>query len=371
MQVSDVQALATQVLWTSFVISMVFGALAQRTHFCTMGALSDAVNMGDYSRLRQWALAVAVAVLGFAALVFAEQIDPSKTLYASSRFQWLSALVGGLMFGFGMVLASGCGSKTLVRVGTGNLKSVIVFFIMGVAAYATLRGITAVARSNTVDLVFIDFPAGASLGHLLASASGLPVRIAFTVAALLVALVLLTWVFKDREFWTSDNLLAGFGVGAVVVAMWAGSGVLGHVAEHPETLEETFLTTGSSRIEALTFTAPMAYALDWLMLFSDKNKMLSWSVVSVGGVISGSTLMALIRKEFRWEGFRDTTDTANHIIGAMLMGVGGVTALGCTVGQGLSGISTLSLSSFVAVAAIIAGAKIAFTFQMWQLDRSD
>lgn len=370
MQASDIQALSTQVLWVSFVVSILFGAIAQRTHFCTMGAISDVVNIGDYSRMRQWALAVAVGMLGFAALVWVGKIDPSKTLYASTRFQWLSALVGGALFGFGMVLSSGCGSKTLVRIGSGNLKSLIVFFIMGVASYATLRGITAVARSATVDRVFVEVSSGASLGQWLASLTGWPVKLALPVAAGVLALALLIWVFKDREFLTANNLLAGFGIGAVVVLMWWGSGVFGYVAEHPDTLQEAFLTTGSGRAEALTFTAPMAYTIDWLILFSDKNKVLTWSVVSVGGVVCGSAMMALISKDFRWEGFRDTTDTANHILGAILMGVGGVTALGCTVGQGLSGISTLSMTSFVAVAAIMAGARAAFSFQMWQLERA-
>ena len=370
MQPSEIQSLGTQVLWVSFILSFVFGAIAQKTHFCTMGALSDACNIGDYSRLRQWALAIAVGMLGFAAWVYFGKLDPSKTLYASNRWQWLSAIVGGLMFGFGMVLASGCGSKTLVRMGSGNLKSLVVFFIMGVASFATLRGITAVVRDATVDKVFISMDSGASLGQWLASVSGWNVRLAVLMAALVVASALLVWVFKDREFLTGHNLLAGFGIGAVVVAMWWGSGVLGYVAEHPDTLQEAFLRTGSGRAEALTFTAPMAYSIDWLIFFSDKNKVLTWSVVSVAGVVLGSMAMALVSREFHWEGFRDAEDTGNHIVGGLLMGIGGVTALGCTVGQGLSGISTLSLTSFVAVAAIALGARMAFAWQMWRIERA-
>lgn len=357
-------------LWFSFALSFVFGAIAQKTHFCTMGALSDAVNIGDFARLRQWALAVAVAMLGFAALVYVGKIDPAKTIYASTRWQWLSALVGGALFGFGMVLASGCGSKTLVRLGSGNLKAVVVFVVMGVSAFATLRGITAVARDATVDKVYVSVDSGASLGQWLASVSGWNVKLAVLVCALVVALALIIWVFKDREFIQPDNLLAGLGIGTIVAAMWWGSGVLGYVSEHPDTLQEAFLTTNSGRVEALTFTAPMAYALDWLMFFSDKNKVLTWSVVSVAGVVLGSFAMALVRRDFRWEGFRDQEDTANHLVGATLMGVGGVTALGCTIGQGLSGVSTLSFTSLVAVAAIMLGARLGFAYQIWRLERS-
>ena len=149
MQVSELAALNTQVLWASFLLSMVFGAIAQRTHFCTMGAVSDIFNMGDWTRMRQWMLACGVAMAGFAVLVYSGQLDPAKTLYASPRWLWLSALVGGGLFGFGMVLASGCGSKTLVRVGAGSLKSLTVLIVMGVASFATLKGVTAITLGDT------------------------------------------------------------------------------------------------------------------------------------------------------------------------------------------------------------------------------
>lgn len=369
MTAADIQSQSQLLLWYAFFVSIVFGAVAQRTHFCTMGALSDLFNMGDSTRLRQWALAVAVATLGFGLLVYLGKLDASKTLYATPRWMWLSALTGGLLFGFGMVLGSGCGSKTLVRAGTGNLKAVVVFVVMGVSAFATLRGITAVLRDATVDKIFVAVEPVASLPVLLSSLTGLQARTSALVCALVVGVALLIWVLRDREFVNGHNLLAGLGIGGAVLAMWLGSGVLGFVTEHPDTLQEAYLTTGSGRIEAMTFTAPMAYSLDWLMFFSDKSKVLTWSVVSVAGVLLGSCGMSLMGKEFRWEGFRDVEDTANHIVGAVLMGVGGVTALGCTVGQGLSGISTLSLTSFVAVAAIATGAKSAFLYQMWRLER--
>ena len=156
MQDIDIGALATQVLWTAFGLSVVLGAIMQRTHFCTMGAVSDIVNMGDWARMRMWVMAMGVAMIGFNAMVALGWIDASKSIYAGPRLIWLSALVGGAMFGFGMVLASGCGSKTLVRIGSGNLKSAVVFVVLGIAAFATLKGITAVARVDTVDKVGAD-----------------------------------------------------------------------------------------------------------------------------------------------------------------------------------------------------------------------
>jgi hypothetical protein len=161
----------------------------------------------------------------------------------------------------------------------------------------------------------------------------------------------------------------GLGVGLCVVAMWWVSGVLGFVPEHPQTLDAVFLASNSGRMESLTFTAPMAYTLDWFIYFSDASKYLTLGVVSVAGVIAGSLLHALLTRSFHWEGFRDTRDTALHLSGAALMGFGGVLAMGCSVGQGLSGLSTLSLSSMIAVVGIVLGALSGFRFQVWLLMR--
>ena len=160
MELADLDLLKTQVLWAAFVVSVLFGVIAQRTHFCTMGAISDIVNMGDWTRMRMWAMAVGVASIGFYGMAAAGWIDPRQSFYTAGRVIWLSALVGGALFGFGMVLGSGCGSKTLVRIGGGSLKGVVVFLAMGVAAFMTLRGVFAVARVNTVDRVAFELPAG-------------------------------------------------------------------------------------------------------------------------------------------------------------------------------------------------------------------
>jgi uncharacterized protein len=369
MQASDISSLSAQVLWASFIFSFIFGAIAQRTHFCTMGAVSDIVNMGDWMRMRQWALAAGVAMLGFAALVWLGKLDPTKTLYASGRVMWLSALVGGAMFGFGMVLASGCGSKTLVRIGGGSLKSTVVFIVMGIAAFATLKGITAVVRVSSVDAVAFASVAPSSVASVSGAVLGVSAQFAQLIAALVLGGGLVLWVALRRDFWTLENALAGLGLGAVITLMWWASAVLGYVPEHPDTLQEAFLTTNSGRAEALSFVAPTAYVLDWLMFFSDKTKVITLGIASVFGVVLGSAVMALVTRSFRWEGFGGTEDVANHLGGAVLMGVGGVTSIGCTVGQGLSGISTLSITSFIAVAAIMAGAVAALRYQMWRLER--
>lgn len=369
MQTPDISALNTLVLSASFFLSLLFGAIAQRTHFCTMGAVSDVVNMGDWTRMRQWGLAIGVAMAGFALLAYAGLIDPAKTLHGGNRWLWLSAAVGGALFGFGMVLASGCGSKTLVRVGAGNLKSLVVLLVMGLAGFATMKGITAVLRVATVDRITVDFVGPANLSYLSASSLGLTPALAGLVLGLGLGAALIVWALRGEQFLNTDNLLAGLGIGGIIVAMWWVSGSLGHVAEHPQTLEEVFLATNSGRAEALSFVAPVSYALDWLMFYSDKSKVLTLGIVSVFGVIVGSALTALWNRSFRWEGFGGTEDVANHLVGGLLMGVGGVTAMGCTIGQGLTGLSTLGLNSLVAFAAIVAGAVLGFKYQVWRLER--
>ena len=354
---SELQSLTQSVLWAVFAASFALGFLSQRTHFCTMGAIADVVNMEDWTRARQWLLAIGAAMLGFAALTDAGHIDPSKSLYASSRFLWLSTLVGGLMFGYGMVIASGCANKALVRIGGGNLKSIVVFLTMGLSAFATMKGLTAVLRVNTVDTIAVDMPAGASLTAL---AGG-------NWVAYLLGSVLVLAVLRHKDFWTFENLLAGLGVGSLVIAVWWVTGHLGFVSEHPETLEPVYLATSSGRMEALTFVSPVAQSLDWLMFFSDKSKALTTGVASVAGVIVGAWASAISSKTFRWEGFANTSDLGNHLWGSVLMGVGGVTAMGCTFGQGLSGLSTLSLNAFVAIAAIVVGAVVALRRQMANL----
>jgi uncharacterized membrane protein YedE/YeeE len=262
MQDVDMGALAAQVLWAALALGVVFGAIAQRTHFCTMGAVSDVVNVGDWSRMRMWALAIGVAMLGFNGMVAAGWVDPAKSFYAAARLNWLSALAGGALFGVGMVLASGCGSKTLVRIGGGNLKAVVVFLVLALAAFATLRGITGVARVATVDRVYIEFAGSTDLPSMVARALGVSRAAAALVLGAAIGGGLVLWSLARAEGRQRDVLLGGLGIGAAVVAMWWVSGRLGHVAEDPNTLQEAFVATNSQRMESLSFVAPVAYTVD-------------------------------------------------------------------------------------------------------------
>ena len=362
-------ALSGTVVWSTFAIAFALGAVMNRTGFCTMGALSDVVNMGDWTRMRMWLCAIGVAILGTQLLAWAGLIDLSRTFYAAPGFLWLSYLVGGFLFGFGMVLTSGCGSKTLVRLGGGSLKAVVVFAVMGLFAYMTLRGVFGVVRVSAIDAVRAEFAGGQDLPRLLGGAEGARALQLAIGAGLGLALV--GFALAGREFRRFDYLLGGFGIGLAIVAGWYVSAHLGFVPEHPETLEEVYVATASGRPESFSFVAPVAQTLELLMFWSDASRKATTGVAAVLGMIAGSFAYAIATRQFRWEGFRSTEDTANHIVGAALMGVGGVTALGCTVGQGLTGVSTLSLGSFVALAAIFAGGAAAIRYQAWRVARME
>ncbi len=361
---------ASTILWLAFAVAFAFGAIGQKTHFCTMGAVSDIVNMGDWSRMRMWLLAIGIAILGAGALHGAGLIDLGKSIYRTPTFTWLSYLVGGACFGSGMVLASGCGSKTLIRIGSGNLKSVVVFLVLGQVAYMTMRGVFGVFRVNVLEKAAITFPGGQDLPALL-TVAGMDAKSAFLLAVLGVGGGLTAFCLLKREFWTVDNLLGGLGTGLAVVAAWYVSGHLGYLAEHPDTLEEAFLTTNSGRMEALTFVAPQAYTLELLMLWSDASRTVTFAIATVLGVIAGAFAWSTLSGNFRWEGFASIEDTASHLIGAALMGFGGVVAMGCTVGQGISGFSTLALGSIVTFLAIVGAAAATLKFQYWRLMRQD
>lgn len=360
----------TTVLWLAFAVAFGFGLLGQATRFCTMGALADGVNMGDWNRLRMWLLAMGIAILGASGLHSAGLIDLGKSIYRAPTLPWLSHLVGGICFGVGMVLASGCGAKTLMRMGSGNLKSLVVFLVMGLSAIVTLRGLLGVFRVRFLDAVAVTLPGGQDIPNLLAG-TGVAPALALWLPALAIGGGLVALALGKREFLTPPNVLGGLGTGLCVVAAWYVSGHLGYLPEDPDTLQEAFIATNSGRMESLTFVSPIAYSLELLMLWSDASRRLSFGIATALGVFGGSLAWALTTRNFRWEGFADTADTLRHLVGAVLMGFGGVTALGCTVGQGISGISTLALGAFLTVAAIAGGAVATLKIQYWALTRSN
>ena len=372
---STASNLAVTVAWLSFAIAFVLGAISARTQFCTLGAVSDIVNMGDFSRMRMWVLAMAVAIIGAQVLYAFGLIDLSKAFYVRSNVTWLSYLLGGLLFGVGMTLSSGCGSRTLVRIGGGNVKSLVVFVFLGISAYMTMKGLFGVGRVNYLDVVKVDLAQQGigtqEFGALVGAMMGVSKRVAQLTITGIVAGAMLVFVLKGSEFRRSvDGWLGGLGYGLAVVAGWYVTAHIGF-GENPDTLEDVFFGTNSRAAESLTFVAPVAYSLELLMLWSDKSLIVTFGIASTVGMIAGSLAYSLITRRFRWEGFANIDDTRNHIAGATLMGFGGVTALGCTIGQGVTGLSTLAVGSFLALTAMIIGCWATLKYEYWKMMQED
>lgn len=335
--------------WVSilgFILGLIFGAVALKTNFCTMGAISDMVLMGDWNRFRAWMLAIAVAILGSQAMHLAGLVDLNTSIYLTLNMGWAGAIVGGLMFGFGMTMTGGCGNKTLVRLGAGNLKSLVVALVLGIFAYMTLRGLTGLARVELESLTNVNLEASGlaaqGLPDFLAAATGLGIGMARVTVAVAAAAALLWFCFKSAHFRQSKtDILAGLLIGLLIAAGWYATGVLGSDEFDPTPLA------------SFTFVNPVGNSLQYLMTFTGAT--INFGIATVGGVIVGSFIAAKATGVFRLESFVDANDMVRHIIGGALMGTGGIVAMGCTIGQGLTGISTLAVSSLIALLSIIAG----------------
>ena len=336
----------TLVAALGFFAGLVFGGTSQRTNFCTVGAISDMVNLNDYRRLRAWLLAIAVAMAGSEALDLAGLVDLGKSIYLTPSLGWLGAVVGGLLFGFGMTLAGGCGVRTLVRFGAGNLKSLVVTLVLGVFSYMTARGLIAVPRYAIIEPTNLDLARTGlttqGIPEMLSAVTGLPdVALRATLSALAV-LALLVYCFKDAAFRRSAaDIVAGVVIGLLVPAGWIITGIVGNDPFQPTPLA------------SFSFVAPIGDTLMYLMAFTGAS--VNFGIASVGGVIVGAFAAAVASHSFRVESFADTNDLVRHLGGGALMGVGGVLALGCTIGQGITGLSTLAAGSVLAFLSILAG----------------
>jgi len=341
----------------AFVLGIAFGAVGNKTNFCTMGAVSDWVNMGDKNRLRAWFLAIGLAIVLSQVLQARGLIDLSQAIYLTPNFGWLGYILGGILFGIGMTLASGCGQRTLVRVGGGNLKSLVALLFLGLTAYMTMRGLLALVRVNVIEVtnVTLDLPSQ-GIGTLLAAAIGTESTV--VVNWVLTAVIgggLILFALASRDFRRSfDNLLAGIAIGLIIPAGWYVTGVVGFDDFEPV------------RLESYTFIAPTAESLQYLMTFTGST--ISFGVAAVFGVILGSFLYVILTGKFRLEYFTGRDDLLRHIFGGMLMGFGGVLAMGCTVGQGITGMSTLALGSLMALASIVFGSALTMKVEYHRLD---
>lgn len=375
-------------LWSTFVIALIMGLVANKTNFCTMGAVSDWVNMGDTGRVRAWLFAIAIAMLGVVVLEKMGMVNIGNAFppYRANQLIWAENLLGGLLFGIGMTLASGCGNKTLVRLGGGNIKSVMVLLIIGIIAYFMINPFPGSDKTLFTVLFYdwirplaITLKSNQDLGSLLAT--GENAVMARLIIGSVLAAALIIFAFKSSDFRGSfDNILGGLVIGLAVLGAWyitsnvaitvdgEKMGILKYVGQWdfyapPEVLKPAATSVAP---QSYTFINPMGQSLGYLAS-GMKSAGLSFGVMAVGGVILGSLLWSLIARSFRFEWFASFKDFLNHFIGAILMGFGGVLGMGCTIGQGVTGVSTLALGSFITLISIVLGSALTMKIQYYKM----
>ena len=383
------------VLLTVFGIAFVMGAVVNKTNFCTMGAVSDLVNMGDSGRIRAWIFAMAVALIGVIVLEATGVVNVDQTLppYRGSNFAWLEYILGGLMFGVGMTLASGCGNKTLIRMGGGNIKSVLVFVVIAVCAYFMLNPFPGTDKTLYSVLFYpwtnptsASLKTGQDLGSVIGNAVGADFGTTRTVIGLFLVPLMLWFVFKSADFRNSfDNKLAGVVVGLAIIAAWYATDSMVIIDADGEMLRWTqyanpgnwdMLQDSSATrprdvgVQSFTFINPIGQTLRYAV--QEFNPVyVTFGLVAVLGVILGSFAWALVSRGFRIEWFANFKDFLTHLIGGILMGVGGILALGCTIGQAITGVSTLAMGSFLAFGSIVFGSAMTMKIQYYKMVYED
>ncbi|MBB4362570.1 hypothetical protein GGD65_003603 [Bradyrhizobium sp. CIR18] len=326
----------------------VLGVAGRAGRFCTLAMLEDAFFGSDFRRLKSFALAAAVALLATQVLAAFGIVDLSRSIYLTASIGLGGAIIGGLMFGVGMALVGTCGFGTLVRVGGGDLRAIVVFLVLGLSALATMRGITGMLRLMLIEPLSLRLPEGSTqtLTSLLGAGSAMR---AILVVAMSAALAF--WALADGRLIRSPRLLAsGIAVGAAIAFGWFATGWLADDEFDPV------------RVSSLSFVAPLGDAILYVATFSGAR--LNFGIGSVAGVVAGSFAAAMLARGFRWEACDDARELKRHMIGALLMGIGGIMSMGCTIGQGLSALSTLAVSAPVTMLAIACGARLGLEFTM-------
>lgn len=326
------------------LIGMAFGAIVFRTNFCTMGSISDIMSFGDYRRFRAWILAAATAMVGAQALDAWGVVALNKSMYLGTSLNWVGNILGGLMFGYGMVFAGGCASRNLARVGSGDLRSLLTLLVMGIVAYMAMGGILGPARAWLEQSTSINLQSLKLGSQGLATILGLGGVNGNLIVTGIIGLAALAYCFRDAAFRGSAvHIASGIGIGLCVVAGWALTGLaFDDLADRPV-----------SPI-SLTYVRPTADTIEWLQRFT-ASRVPNFGVTTVIGAVLGAFIAAKAMGRFRVATFTDVGDTRRNLYGAVLMGIGGVLALGCTVGQAITGVSTLALGSFLTFAGIVAG----------------
>ena len=320
-------------------IGAVVGAAAFASNFCAVGAVADIMFAKDWRRLRAWMMAGGVAIIGAQALETAGLVNLGASAYLIPRISWLALVAGGIAFGFGMSLAGGCVNRALVRTGAGSLKSLVTVLVIGVFAAMTAAGIL-----KPLNNVLSDFGDSITLmapgfDRLFAIFPGVDADFVRWIFTALFGGSMIVFCLKDSWFRASrGHLFSGLIIGLTVPAAWLAVAYL--TARSAEAADYT----------ALNFVVPAGELLSVLMISGFPAAI--FGVFALVGVPVGSFIYATATRNLSLESFSDPADLPRHLIGGALMGFGGTLTMGCTFGQGLSGLSTRSIGSVVVIGSI-------------------
>ncbi|MGB0467427.1 MAG: YeeE/YedE family protein [Pontibacterium sp.] len=328
------------------VLGMLFGIFAQRSQFCLRAAVVEFSRGQIGTKVSIWLLTFSAAVAGTQALISFNMLDISDSRMLASYGSLSGAVVGGVLFGAGMVLARGCGARLLVLAATGNLRALFSGLLFAAVAQASLRGILSPARDSVANAWLLHDDGGLELISFLGMGdlSGIYLGLACMVVAAFYGI---------RNNLTTWAWFGSLGVGCMVVGGWWF------------TYHMSYQTFEPTQVESMTFTGPSA---DTLMYFlTPGGAPLDFDVGLVPGVFIGSFFAALFSKTLKLQGFKDGNSMVRYIFGAVFMGVGGMLAGGCAVGAGLTGGSAFSITAWIALASMWAGAAVtdALTDREW------
>lgn len=349
-------------------LAVIFGFTAQRSAFCPVGGMRDWMSQKQFARLGTYFGAIAAAMIFTSIVEGAGWVDLSQTMppYRSAEFSWGRYIIGGFIFGFGMVLAAGCGMRNLVRVGQGSFKAVWLVALMSLMAYLMTRtDFYANWILQIVSPLSVTFEqSGAQdLASIISGKSEYTATLRW-ILSVLIGLGVFFWLLKSSTFKQAKPIATALIIGGVITAGYSLTG--GSYAEYIQG-EASFMDTPPAGLgtQSFTFAAPMGDVVYWL---SEPHwALVSFGVIAVFGMVIGSAISSLLQGSFKLEGFSSGKDFIISSIGALLVGFGAVLAMGCSIGHGLSGAATLALGSFVALASILAGAYTGIRLESrWQ-----
>lgn len=322
---------------TGLVVGTFFGFLAQRSRFCLRSAVIEFSRNHGGGKLTVWLFAFATAVLATQALAQGGWLDASVSRQIAARGSLSGAIVGGVLFGVGMILARGCSSRLLVLAAQGNLRSLMSGLVFAVAAQAAWTGVLAPVREAISAWWTVD--GGSSRDLLARTGVGHVGALVFGGVWLLAAIV---WARRQRV--TTWAWAGAVGVGFTIAGAWWATYAISLVSFDPHP------------VQSLSFTGPSADVLSRVLFMTDKP--LTFDLGLVPGVFLGAFLAAALFGELKLEGFQGGAGMRRYLIGAMCMGFGGMLAGGCAVGAGLSGTAVFTLTAFVTLTAMWAAAMV-------------